>query len=103
VTALLLLALGAVAGVAVGLLFFGGLWWTAQRLAVTDRPAVLTAASLLLRMGVLAAVLVVLARSDVLLLVGAVAGLVAARLGLTRAAVRGALPGRITPGTDGGR
>jgi F1F0 ATPase subunit 2 len=44
----ILLAL--VAGVGLGTLFFGGLWWTVNRLVRAPRPGRLLAASLLLRM-----------------------------------------------------
>ena len=79
----------AVAGLAVGILaglvFFGGLWWTSQRLVTTRRPGLLVATSLLVRMIVIAATLVVLARIDVAMLAGGVVGVVAARMVLTRA------------------
>ena len=38
------------AGVILGLLFFGGLWWTIKRCVSAKRPALLFAGSLLLRM-----------------------------------------------------
>jgi F1F0 ATPase subunit 2 len=37
------------AGVAVGLFYFGGLWWTVRRLPVSRRPALLTLSSYLIR------------------------------------------------------
>lgn len=88
----ILLVLGCVAGLALGLLFFGGLWWTTQRLATSSRPALVVSVSLLVRTGVLAFALVALARSQVGLLVGAVVGIVIARIGLTKAAINGRLP-----------
>ena len=91
-------AILAVAGIAVGLLaglvFFGGLWWTSQRLVTSRRPGLLVVASLLVRMIVVAGALVLLARVDVVLLVGGVIGLVVARVALTRAAMHGRLPVR---------
>ena len=48
------LSTGFVVGVLLGLTFFGGLWWTAQRLMSSHSPALLIFTSLLLRMGVLA-------------------------------------------------
>lgn len=48
------LALAALAGVALGTLFFGGLWWTVQRAAVSPRPALWFGPSLLLRIAVVA-------------------------------------------------
>ena len=46
------LVLAALAGAALGAMFFGGLWWTARRGAASQRPALWFSASLLLRMGV---------------------------------------------------
>jgi F1F0 ATPase subunit 2 len=83
---------GVAAGVVAGLVFFGGLWWTSQRLVTSRRPGLLVVGSLLVRMIVVAGTLVLLARIDVVLLVGAVIGLVAARTALTRAAMQGRLP-----------
>jgi F1F0 ATPase subunit 2 len=45
------LILAFTAGLALGLFYFGGLWLTVQRLPRARHPAVLTAASLLLRTG----------------------------------------------------
>lgn len=80
---------GALAGTVLGLVFFGGLWWTSTRLARSTRPALLVAASLLGRMLVLALGLVVLARIDVLALVGGLAGMLATRIALTHMAANG--------------
>jgi len=46
------LGLAALAGVGLGAMFFGGLWWTACRGAASARPALWFVASLLLRMGI---------------------------------------------------
>jgi len=46
---LLLFALGA----GLGFFFFGGLWWTVRRLDRSGRPALLMAASFLIRTGVI--------------------------------------------------
>jgi F1F0 ATPase subunit 2 len=43
------LVLSCVAGAAVGMLFFGGLWWTVQRLATAEHPGLLSLASFLVR------------------------------------------------------
>ena len=40
-----------VAGAALGILFFGGLWWTVPRGIASPRPALWFGASLLLRVG----------------------------------------------------
>ncbi len=44
------LPLAALAGVALGLFFFGGLWWTLRRAVDSTRPAAWVGGSLLLRM-----------------------------------------------------
>ncbi|MDB5977382.1 MAG: ATPase, subunit 2 [Nevskia sp.] len=46
------LATAALAGAALGALFFGGLWWTVRRAAASPRPALWFGPSLLLRMTV---------------------------------------------------
>lgn len=104
-TDVLALAVGLVAGAVLGLVFFGGLWWTTQRLATSPRPGLLLSVSLLVRVVVLAAGLLLLAQvGGGPLLLGAV-GLVAARIGLTRLAVNGRLPQPATsePTVRGGR
>lgn len=49
------LGLALFSGVALGGLFFGGLWWTVQKLAATKRPVRLLLASLLVRTAVVLA------------------------------------------------
>ena len=44
--------LAALAGLLLGAMFFGGLWWTVRRGLASERPALWFIASLLLRMGV---------------------------------------------------
>jgi F1F0 ATPase subunit 2 len=46
------LALAALAGAALGAIFFGGLWWTACRGAASPQPVLWFFGSLLLRMGI---------------------------------------------------
>ncbi|MEO7851803.1 MAG: ATP synthase subunit I [Rubrivivax sp.] len=53
------LLLAGSAGGLLGLLFFGGLWWTVRRAFTSSRPALWVAGSFLLRMGVTAAGFVV--------------------------------------------
>jgi F1F0 ATPase subunit 2 len=88
---------GLAVGILVGLVFFGGLWWTSQRLATARRPGFLVATSLLVRMIVIAATLVVLARVDVVMLAGGVIGVVVARMVLTRAAMNDRFSGPHRP------
>lgn len=46
------LVISALAGLALGAVFFGGLWWTARRGAASPRPALWFLGSLVLRMGI---------------------------------------------------
>ncbi len=48
----LILILAALAGVGLGTIFFGGLWWTIRRAMGSTRPALWFFFSLLLRMGI---------------------------------------------------
>ena len=82
---LLILPAGVVAGAVLGGLFFGGLWWTSQRLTAS-RPGVLLASSYVGRVGVMAVSLVVLAWLHPALLLGALAGFIVARTIWVRAA-----------------
>lgn len=86
--------LGALAGFALGIGYFGALAWTTQRLVRTSRPAGLMLASLVARMGLLALGLVTLARLSPWALGAAVPGVIAARLLLVRRF--GALPAAAT-------
>ena len=51
-TETLSLVLALVTGVALGALFFGGLWWTVNRMGSSKRPALLLFGSFLLRTSV---------------------------------------------------
>lgn len=101
--AVILIALGVVAGSALGFIFFGGLWWTARRLGEARHPALLVSASLLIRLALAAVTLVVLARIDPTLLVSALVGMLVIRFVMTRR-VEGdaALPERGAEARGGG-
>ncbi|MDX1607019.1 MAG: ATP synthase subunit I [Candidatus Competibacterales bacterium] len=73
------------AGALLGLMFYGGLWWTVRRLADSRQPALLLAASLLLRGALAAAGLYLVAAGDWRRLLAALAGLLLVRVALTRA------------------
>ncbi|MGB8432953.1 MAG: ATP synthase subunit I [Burkholderiales bacterium] len=51
----LTLALALVAGLLLGAIFFGGLWWTVRKAISSKRPALLFLGSLLLRTGIVIA------------------------------------------------
>jgi len=63
-TDLFALILAGAAGGLLGLLFFGGLWWTVRRAFDSARPALWVGGSLLLRMGCVAAGFVVVSAGD---------------------------------------
>ena len=48
----LILVFSGIAGVAIGAVFFGGLWWTVRRGMQSPRPALWFLASILVRMGI---------------------------------------------------
>src|SRR5580658_6772042 len=50
---ILALAVGLVAGVLLGTLFFGGLWWTVRKAVRSENPAIWFLGSLLLRTGLI--------------------------------------------------
>ena len=56
------LVLALVTGVVLGVMFFGGLWWTIQKGVSSTRPALWFFGSLLLRMGIALAGFIVMAR-----------------------------------------
>jgi F1F0 ATPase subunit 2 len=51
-TETLTLTLAWIAGVALGAIFFGGLWWTVRRACASENPALWFFGSLLLRMSI---------------------------------------------------
>lgn len=74
------LAFAVFAGMLLGAIFFGGLWWTVRKGISSARPALLFCGSLLLRMGiVLTGFYFILGDNWVRLMAGLV-GFVAARL-----------------------
>ncbi|MDE1893518.1 MAG: hypothetical protein KGJ96_02395 [Xanthomonadaceae bacterium] len=77
-------ALAALAGIALGLFFFGGLWWTVRRGLVARQPALWFLGSLLLRMGVLMGGLLLVGGGDWRRLLACLLGLVVGRAGVTR-------------------
>lgn len=76
--------LAAAAGVLIGLLYFGMLWWTVRRMVSARSPALLAMASFLIRTAVAAAGIVAVARGKPLPLLAAVAGFLVGRTILVR-------------------
>lgn len=73
------LTLASAAGGLLGLLFFGGLWWTVRRAFVSSRPALWLGGSLLLRMACVAAGFIVVSAGDWRRLLSCLLGFWAAR------------------------
>lgn len=78
------LALALVAGLALGFVYFGGLWLTVRRVPRSRNPQLLVFGSFVLRLGVTVAALVLLARVHWQLALAAMAALVATRIVLVR-------------------
>lgn len=74
------------AGVLLGAIFFGGLWWTVKKAIASPRPAQWFIGSLLLRTAIALAGFYMAADADWKRLLLCLAGFVAARLIMTRLA-----------------
>jgi len=82
----LTLALVLVAGLMLGAIFFGGLWWTVRNGVSSKRPALLFLCSMLLRAGVVIAGFYVVSDGDWQRLLACLFGFVIARFIVTRVA-----------------
>jgi len=82
------LAWAALAGVALGAMFFGGLFWSVRKVLTTRHPAVWMLASLLSRMCLVLAGFYVVCHADWSRWAACMAGFVLARVVVTRAAIR---------------
>ncbi len=80
----LTLALACVAGVGLGVLFFGGLWWTVRKAVSSPQPALWFLGSLLVRTGVALTGLYFVSGGDGKRLAACLVGFIAARLAVTR-------------------
>lgn len=76
------LALALVGGALLGLFYFGGLWWTVQRLAQSGSPGLLTLGSFFIRTLVTLAGFYLLADGQWQRLLACLAGFIAARFAL---------------------
>ncbi len=79
----LTLVLAGIAGLLLGTLFFGGLWWTVRKGLASKRPALWFGGSLLLRTGIVLAGFHFVSAGHWERLVACVLGFVLARLGVT--------------------
>jgi F1F0 ATPase subunit 2 len=82
----LMLLLAGGAGVLLGVLFFGGLWWTVQRGLASRRPALWFVGSFLLRTSVVLAGMYVVSGGRWEALLACLVGFVVARVIVTRLA-----------------
>ncbi len=79
-----ILALVCVAGVMLGLFFYGGLWWTVKKTMTSSRPALWLFASMLLRMGVALAGIYFVSDGQFKPLLACLAGFFIARITVSR-------------------
>ena len=82
----LMLALVLVAGLLLGVIFFGGLWWTVRKGVSSKRPALLFLGSILLRTGVVIAGFYVVSDGHWQRLLACLFGFAIARFVVTRLA-----------------
>ena len=80
----LILMLAALAGVVLGIFFFGGLWWTVRRTLSTRNPALLFGGSLILRLAVTISGFYLVADGDWQRAIACLAGFLLARWLVTR-------------------
>ena len=73
------MALAGAGGIILGLVHFGGLWWTVQHLSETRRPAVLLLGSFIVRSSIVLGVLYFIMHGNVLRLLPAMAGFIISR------------------------
>ncbi len=82
------LVLASLAGLSLGVIFFGGLWWTVRKGMASSRPALWFLGSFLLRMGIVMAGFYFIGQGDWHRLAACLAGFVIARLLVTRFSAR---------------
>lgn len=78
------LALASLAGMALGAIFFGGLWWTVLKGASAKQPALWFGASLLLRTGIALSGFHLVSGADWKKLLACLLGFIVARIVVTR-------------------
>ena len=83
-TQLLLLLLAAFAGGIIGIIFFGGLWWTVHKGMTSRYAAFWFTGSLILRVGVTLAGFYFIGRNDWKMMLACLFGFVVARVVVTR-------------------
>ena len=81
---ILLSALALLAGILLGAIFFGGLWWTVQKGVASPRPALWFLGSLLVRTGIALGGFYLVSGGDWKRLLACLLGFIIARLIITR-------------------
>ncbi len=76
--------LSVLAGLALGVMFFGGVWWTVRRVLVSSRPAGLMLISMLVRTGLVVAGFYLVSDGHLQRLLFCLMGFMIARLLATR-------------------
>jgi F1F0 ATPase subunit 2 len=79
-----ILILACLAGIALGVMFFGGLWWTIRKAVGSPRPAMWFFVSLMLRMGLLLTGFYFVSGGEWKRLVACLAGFIVARFTVMR-------------------
>jgi len=91
---LIYLVLSFAAGMLLGAIFFGGLWWTVQKITGSDSPYLVSIASFFVRAAVVLAGFYFLLQADWSYLLAALAGFIIARIILTSKLKSGEKPNR---------
>jgi F1F0 ATPase subunit 2 len=81
---MLVLLLALVAGIFLGTVFFGGLWWTVRRGVVSTQPALWFVGSMFLRTAIVVPGFYYVMRGDWRRLVACLAGFLLARISVVR-------------------
>jgi len=97
---LIALLLALVTGVLLGLIFFGGLWWTVQKGFASKQPVLWFFGSLLLRTGLVLAGFYVIGRDHWERLLVCLVGFILARLIVTLRLSAGGNPADLTKGAS---
>lgn len=80
----LTILLAIAAGIVLGVIFFGGLWWTVRKGMASPRPAVLFLGSMIVRMSVVMLGFYFVGQGEWQRLVACLVGFIIARIALTR-------------------
>jgi len=88
------LGLSLAVGMLLGTLFFGGLWWTVQKITGSESPYLISIASFFVRVAVVLAGFYFLLQADWSYLLAALAGFIIARIILTNKLKSGEKPNR---------